>query len=217
MNKPTRPQLTKICSSCGLPKTLSAFLERSGTGGTTYGNICFSCRKSNKDKPKVQLVDEGSSTSSTGHKIDAKAKVKSDIDKHEFREQLKELNEEEREHLNKLKDKLLDKRQVIAKKEKAHREGYLKKRSFLDNKKPAGITAAEKQFQIQEKSKTEIDYSKPVIDTQISGKLKHHSSIYNAFKSWLGTGAPIVSNAKKLSAGLSTPEKPQGPGSKKGR
>ncbi len=33
---------------------------------------------------------------------------------------------------------------------------------------------------------------RPCLDTQIAGKLKYQGSVFNQFKTWLGTSAPIV-------------------------
>ena len=50
---------TKTCSSCGLKKPLSAFIQVSGPQGRHYGNICATCRsKDAKDKGSSSPFDE---------------------------------------------------------------------------------------------------------------------------------------------------------------
>lgn len=177
--------LTKTCAICGLSKPLSAFLQFAGSVGASYGNICITCRKTNKDKTVSQPTDEGSSSSKIELKIDSKVKVKSDIDKRLLFEHTKELQHEERKEKNLLKQKRVSKIQGIAKKEKQHREGYLKKGSFLETKKSSG-DSLNKQFFNRENAKNKTDYSKPILDTHISGKIKHHAPNSLAIQMWLG-------------------------------
>jgi hypothetical protein len=64
----TKNQLSKTCINCGLQKPLTAYLQIAGAEGSTYGNICSTCRGSGLGK-KVTLPvmeDTSSSSSSTG-------------------------------------------------------------------------------------------------------------------------------------------------------
>src|SRR5260221_9265818 len=97
MNK-SNVSLTKTCSSCGLQKPLSAFLQLSSQSSATYGNICSACRKTNAENVATpKEAEEESTTSKTGLKIDAKTKVKSELDKLEFIKQVEENYHEERD------------------------------------------------------------------------------------------------------------------------
>jgi hypothetical protein len=200
MDQTPKSTLIKTCNSCGLPKPLSAFLQLSTTNQVIYGNTCSACRKANKDKPTTPVTEEGSTSSKIGLKIDAKTKVKSDRDRKLFHEHIQEVFEKERSDKKIAKKNRIEKRQLTAKKERSHHEGYLKKSSFLQNKPkaapfPGGET--EKKFANKEKGRQHIDYTKPVLDTQIAGKIKHHSSVFRTFRTWVGK-VPIVKNVEKL-------------------
>lgn len=202
--------LEKRCNSCGLLKPLSAFLQLSESGAAVYGNMCSACRKANKDKASAH-IDEGSATSNTGHSIDSKTKVKSDNDKLELREQIKEQDEKEREEIEIIRSQKIERRTQTAEGEKSHRETYLK-RSFLDKTPSKNITPAESTYTAKEQAETKINFSAPVVDTQIAGKIKHHSSVFNSFKNWLPKGAAITANVKDI---LSQDNSPNRPGTKK--
>jgi hypothetical protein len=214
MDQSPKPTLIKTCNTCGLSKPLSAFLQLSATNQAIYGNTCSACRKANKDKPIIPPTEEGSTSSKIGLKIDAKTKVKSDTDRKLFQEHIQEVSEKEREDKNIVKKKRIEKRQLTAKKERSHREGYLKKASFLQSKPkvaplPGGV--AERGFANKEKARQHIDYTKPLLDTQITGKIKHQSStkkifeasigkprsVFQTFRAWAGK-APIVKNVEKM-------------------
>jgi len=202
MNKMPQSTLTKTCSSCGLTKPLSAFLQLSDSGRSMYGNLCASCRKAGKDKPTNAGKDEGSSTSKLELKIDSKAKIKGDTNKKLFFELTKELDQTERELKEQQKDRQINTIQTIAKKERLHRETFLKDKS--DSRSTAAAAKAElarvnRQFFNSEKSKNTVDYANPVLDTQIAGKVKHHTALHNMVRTWLkGKGTNFLNNVEKL-------------------
>src|SRR5690348_10216895 len=95
MTKPNQA-LLKTCISCGQQKPLSAFLQFSGQLGSTYGNVCASCRKTTLEKPAPKEPEE-STRSDSGFNLGSKAKVAGDRDKQQIRQQREELNLEEKE------------------------------------------------------------------------------------------------------------------------
>jgi DNA-binding protein H-NS len=215
MATPPQKPLSKTCSSCGLIKPLAAFLQMAGSVGAIYGNICSTCRKANIDKAKSPSVDEGSSTSSTGNKIDAKTKVKTDIDKKLLREYVEDLHQEEREDKQEAKDIRSQKIKVKAEKELKHREGYLKKGSVFDSKSNANATSsADKQFFATDTARKTIDYTKHTGDTQRhTGQTKYQTAFYNTLQAWLGKNTNAAKNIEKM--GLANKvTSPKNPGKK---
>lgn len=218
MNKSPHTSLTKMCGSCGQQKPLTAFLYMSSTEGSTYGNICSSCRKAGKDKLKAPSLEDGSGTSTTGNKIDAKTKVKTDLDK---KQQFASVEEAYHEEMDKKDQQQLmreTKTQAIAKNDKDRREGYLR-RGFLDSKDKAAASAAAKQQEQQqrneENAKTDIDYTKPVY-IGVAGQAKHHSAAYRQLRAWLGNehggkGSAFASNVEKLGLADKEPPNPSRP------
>src|ERR1700722_17983588 len=93
-------QLSKTCVSCGLQKPLTAFLQISGPEGSSYGNVCSTCRGSGLGrKIVIPAVEEEHSTSSTGLKIDAKAKQQIEREKKRKSEEKNVLeHKEEQKH-----------------------------------------------------------------------------------------------------------------------
>jgi hypothetical protein len=139
----TKNQLSKTCINCGLQKPLTAYLQIAGAEGSTYGNICSTCRGSGLGK-KVTLPvmeDTSSSSSSTGLKIDAKSKIHADLEKKAVIEKRQEEDKKEREKLD-LKNTILEERKNLKQEmEDKHRKEFLapsKTKSFLDyqSKKP---------------------------------------------------------------------------------
>jgi hypothetical protein len=165
-------QLTKTCINCGLQKQISAFLQISGPEGTSYGNICSTCRGSAVGKTVVipESEEHHSSSGATGLKIDSKTKVHIDTEK-----QQQKLDKTERD-IKEAKKEELEKTVVQERKddtttaEQKHRQDYLeptKKDSFLNylSKKPPPkpITATEKADVIR---KTALDQH-GILDTLI--------------------------------------------------
>ena len=173
------PDLTKVCSSCGQRKSLSAFLQLAGFG---YGSICATCRKTNLQNAPEK---EDSTRSTTGEKIDSKAKVQEAFDKREAEKQIKENYAEER---NKLEEKQILRSQKIADisdNDKKIRQNFLEKTSFLNAKKP-NIAPASTPVVGGEEHKAimnRVDYTagpNRVIQT------KTQTSVYLTFQKWLG-------------------------------
>lgn len=216
--------LTKICSSCGQRKPISAFLQLAGPLGSTYGNICSSCRKSAGENEQIKEKEEGT-TSTTGFKIDSKSKTHEDIDKKLLYKQTEDLYHKDRDKKAERQLTQEQKIETIAKNEKAHRQAFLKKGTFLDStKKPQEVQPAFGSEQ-QTAKENKIDLTGPMLDTQIV-KEKYKGSVFKQFKSWLGTSAPIVRAAEQASkAGTKAHEpveklsdyvnKTWGPGSKR--
>lgn len=183
----------KTCSSCGQLKPLSAFLQLAGTVGTTYGNICSTCRK---EKAKTKEPDEFT-TSTTGNKIDAKMRLKDVVDKREQHKQVEEEYFEEREKEEK-ETKRFEKIDVVRKEEKQREI-----RSFLDRTKKTQSRPAtpEKVFGGEDHriKEEKLDFSTgPFEDTRVAGKVKYtQSAVWSAFKA-ANRNAPIVSQQEKI-------------------
>jgi hypothetical protein len=192
--------LTKTCVSCGVQKPLSAFLQISGTQGTTYGNVCASCRKTNIEKAPKPTEPEESTTSTTGVKIDSKTKVKAEFDKREYRKQVEEDYFEERDKKDEKHTHRTQKTENISQDEKKHRNSFLEKRSFLDSSKKSNTSNPSQVFggETQQTAAGKLDFATgPVEYTRVAGLVKvTQSPIFQSFKSWLGN-APIVSAAEK--------------------
>jgi hypothetical protein len=180
----------------------------SGQQGAVYGNICASCRKTAAEKSALPEESADSTTSTTGHRIDAKAKVQSEIDKRQWRKELEILNHEEREKDEEDKLKHLEKSQTIRAREKDHHARY--KSSLLSAKPKIPAKASTVFGGIQQTAKeAEIDLATgPFRDTEIAGKVKYaQSAIFQQFKSWLGNSAPIVHAERVAKGALSATQK----------
>ena len=182
--------LSKICTICGLQKPLNAYLQWQEGVGAIYGSICADCRQAGLDNEKVDR-DE-TTVSTTGNKIDAKAKVATDIDK------LQHHLASETEYFKEREENALDahqqdqKTQHIAQSEKTHREDYLRTKSFLDQRKVLASQPKVFAGETERANEAKIDLTVAPIDTQITGKLKFQTGEFNRFKTLLGTSAPIV-------------------------
>ncbi|OGT58331.1 MAG: hypothetical protein A3F14_03435 [Gammaproteobacteria bacterium RIFCSPHIGHO2_12_FULL_43_28] len=189
MNK---AMLMKTCSICGLQKPLSAFLQVTGPEGTNYGNICAACRKTQPEKP---TENEEATSSTTGHKIDAKAKARGDIDKKQQLEKVEELYHEDRDKVSEKEAKRTEKITILTAQETKQREQQKSKQSFLDRHKAAQQTIEVFGGEQQTAKEKRIDLTAPVLDTYHGLKEKHKGVMFNQFKTWLGGGAPIGSQA----------------------
>lgn len=193
-------KFTKICRICGLEKPFSAFLLIADPQGRSSGNVCADCRKTMMEKNRPKEPDE-STRSGTGVVIDSKVKVHADIEKkqtfHRTEEQYHEEQDEKQEkHADKQHQRLNTDKET-----RKHRETFLSKRTFLDAQKtaPAGdvkVAGGESQAA----KERQFNYQAPVLDTQIAGKLKFQTAMFNQWKTLLGAGAPIVSAAEKAAA-----------------
>ncbi|HSW70113.1 MAG TPA: hypothetical protein VLI69_08210 [Gammaproteobacteria bacterium] len=128
MNKQTI--LTRICTTCGIEKPLSAFLYLSSKQGATYGQICASCRGAGqKEKisslPPNEDEDEHGGETSSGARMGAKQLLEIELQK---KQELKE-NKDWREKKAKKREQIsLDKMELLEQKEKDqkfHRKNYL--------------------------------------------------------------------------------------------
>ncbi len=198
MNKPV---LTKSCTVCGLQKPLSAFLELGGQRAI-YGNICSSCRKTAMEKAKLPKDSEGSTTSTSGHRVDSKAKVQGDINKEKEREKIKDLYREEGVKDEKVESALTQDRE----KTKEHERRKLDKSSFLTApRKPIEAKQTERatqqaqqieqSAQQAESSKLErqqkgTDFSSPFEGTRVSQE-RFKSAVFRQFATWIGANSPI--------------------------
>lgn len=187
MNKPS-PKITKVCTSCGQRKPLSAFMQIAGPEGTTYTQICAECRRANLKATPIEK-DE-STTSDSKHNIDAKTKVKAETDKRKLRQEIEENYFEERGKGEKKTVKKIETREILVKGEKQHRDRYLKSGSFLDANKKKEADAKNIHGSLEQESEAgRFNFAAPVEDTRMP-KMKHTGSIFNQFKTWLGDSAP---------------------------
>lgn len=237
MSNETQPSITKACINCGQEKPLSAFLEMSGSEGSTYGSICSSCRKTAlEDAERRKKTDaEGSTTSESGHRIDTKAKVHGAIDKREQHQRTDEQYHEERKIDEEIGDKQDDMKNRAESGQKKHREEFLKKRTFLSgttkttatrsfgektktNTKPKTDTVspvaqdnektAQKAAGIQEDLiKNQHDFTVTNQGQQVAGQLRFNGQHFQQFRQWLGNAAPIVSNVNQTKEGAA-PKQP---------
>lgn len=200
----TDQTLTKICKSCGLAKPLSAFLEMHSDGGTRYGQICASCRKTQAEAAARLRKSEAESggASETGHRIDTKARIQAEHDKRESRETIDENYHEDRKDdqaLDQLNQKKAD---IRLKTEKKVQATLLNRRNFLgDNPKttqtPAQTTAPTPAEQNQEDlKKTGFNTNAPYIDPQIAGQTRFQGQAFLQYRQWLGKNSPLVKGAE---------------------
>src|SRR5689334_3391181 len=92
---------TRICSSCGQRKSLSAFLQLDEKNGTTYGTLCSTCRKTQANETEKESDD--SITERLTLKIDTKARVYEAISSRKLQELIKDRTEKERLKIENLK------------------------------------------------------------------------------------------------------------------
>lgn len=218
MNTP-QASLTKTCAVCGLQKPLSAFLQLAGSKGTTiYGNICASCRKTQSEKIALPQEPDDVTTSTSGKKIDTKAKVAGDIDRKQQWETTEEAYHAEREKEQKETKKETSKKET-ANYEKKKQESFLKSRTFIttdrkkatvrsDAKQPIEQTlqTAQNREQVErlvqvtkeEQQKADISLDVPFLDTQIAGKLKHSGVAFKALINLLGKSSALGRAASEM-------------------
>ncbi len=222
MTNPAPPNITKPCSHCGKQKPLSAFLEMSGTQGTVYGNICSTCRKTTLEdaERRKKTEAEGSTTSETGHKIDAKSKIHDDIDRREAKERVEEEYHAER----KIEEESSHEKNEVEHKteagQKKHRDEFLKNPPFLSGKRtevsrdPKFTKTAEAAKSVEtgnkkalsathekkeEQKRTQHDFTVANQGEQITGQIRFSSQAFQQFRQRLGTTAPIAKNLNQTS------------------
>jgi hypothetical protein len=211
-------QLGKTCVACGLQKPMTAFLQITGPEGSSYGNVCATCRGSGLGKKiTIAPAEDERSSSSTGLKIDAKAKQHQDrmkklnIDEKEVKEKKEEQKQEKELH------EKLERKEIKAEEEKNHRINYIeaKKDSFLNYKsKPAAAlppktaqqkaneqhVALDKEAQVDLTNKAEgakaenisknVNLGTTFVDS-VTGEIKYHSAEFLKMRAWLGNSAAI--------------------------
>lgn len=194
MTNTNSPPQTKQCSICGQDKPLSDYSQFATAHGPTYGAICAACRKIAREKLAGPKSDsDGGTTSITDHRIGTEEKVQSEIEKRQEHKQIEEEYEKEREKDEKISTDQIQKTDTRTKDEKKHRDSYLSTRTFLDNRDKIKSTEAEVFGGEDHRAEAErIDLTSPMVDTQIAGKEKHKGAVFNQFKAWLGSSAPIV-------------------------
>lgn len=205
MNKPDAT-LTKICSSCGQRKPLSAFLQLAGAHG--YGNICSACRKTALENPVKDQED--STRSTTGEKLDLKLLQQRTTDE---REAFKETEDEYFDEREKKEIKKVERKEKIihaADKAKKHRGMFDKPPSQDSSAKNAAAPVFGGEAHKAAAGKIDLATG-PVESTRVAGMVKTQSAIYQSFKTWLGSAAPIVGAAgaaKQKQAGKPAPGAP---------
>jgi hypothetical protein len=141
MNKPD--QLTRVCTSCGVKKPLAAFLQVSGSQGTTYGAICSDCRRTvmQPKKPTLKESEERSSSSSS-LRIGSQQKIASEIEKRRQYKDLKESHQQDAKDRDQATEEKLERAEVKEKAEKDHRKFFIdvKKQGFLSTAKKTTVT-----------------------------------------------------------------------------
>lgn len=179
-----KKSILKTCSSCGQQKPLASFLQLSGPERGTYGHVCASCRGSQAQQ-KIE-IEEGSRTS-TGFKIDAKAKVQADTDKKTQFDTVEEEYYEERDKEFRDQTRQVQRKDFKAKEEKSHRESFLNKSQYREQSKgPTDKALSQEKSDRVFEQEQRIDFNAPFIDTYISGKEKYKGTPFKNFRAWLG-------------------------------
>lgn len=207
--------LLKTCSNCGQIKPLSAFLEMNSDQGTTYGNICSSCRKTALDelqRRKKTDAEGGSTTTEIGHKIDTKAKVQGEIDKREHAQRIDDEYHAERKDTAEGNEATKQTNQIVDTGQRRHREDFLKRRPFLGSSaNQSGKPSAAQQLRTEmlrgneqaaqqsdnaaaNKLATGIDPNAAEKGQRVAGQERFKGQSWQQFLQWLGNSAPIVNN-----------------------
>lgn len=196
----------KNCINCGLQKPLSAFLEISGPQGSSYGNVCSTCRGSGASR-KISIPDifeEESGSSSTGLKIDHKTKVHMDLEQKKLAQKIKESHREELEKRTFLTDEKIERKDSKAQAERKHREDFLNYQS-KKTADPGYIRAGQEKDAVTqkvivedkvikeenatlEKRNTTEDFSNQTLDKH-SATISRHNPGFEAWKKIVGGSA----------------------------
>lgn len=162
----------RICSSCGLKKPLSAFIQVSGPEGRRYGNICATCRgQMEKEKDASSPFDE-SSTLELRLRIGAKERVQGEkeqkrqltIQRDSHREEVKKreaLSIERVQQTDKQNSADKDRRKIYLEAKKT--PGFLSKRSTTTSLPPKNLKA-EPQL-IERSSSTALSEREQAVET----------------------------------------------------
>jgi hypothetical protein len=210
-----KSNLTKTCSSCGLQKPFSAFLQLAGPQGATYGNLCASCRKTNMDKAAASKEGEESTTSTTGHRIGTKERIQAEIDNKERFKKTEERYHEDRDKNAERQAEQHERKVDITAKEEQHRADYLQKHTYSQTtirtesqritearqkaleqavKQAQNIEHAEKQDEV---TQTELKEKEVKVDNaggvmRVAGKVSLSGVYVKAFAAWLGKDSPFA-------------------------
>lgn len=205
---------TKICTSCGQRKPLSAFLQMNKSGTVSHGQICASCRKTLAENAKRMQAGEDAGTQETGHKIDTKARMKAERDKRQLATEVNE-NYHENRDINASDIKSSEQKQELKQQtEKKIRSSIFSKQSFLSEKKqtppatntPAQVQAeteikvqTEQQNAKEERQKTQHDPAALQMDSQIAGQTRFQGVEFQKkrqeFLRRLGKDSPFMRHA----------------------
>ncbi len=219
--------LTRICVACGIEKPLSAFLQITGSQGTTYGIICSTCRSAGiKGKAPAPTHEDERSSTSSGMRIGAKERLEIDQQKKRDRQESQSREEQEAKKREKTKEDKFERIVETEKAEKTHRETFIeekKKQAFLNyqSKKPLSgqsiigqkkderasaqeekhrsVEASRKEEAIQHEQKiTTLDLSGgPVLDQPFTAMTNRESVHFKQFQAWLGD-APVAKTMSQL-------------------
>lgn len=199
-----KPQtLTRTCLTCGLDKPLAAFLQLSGEQGTTYGNICATCRSVHARSKNLPATEDDNGKGGFGFRIDAKAKIQKELAERKFKKELDETFLQEKNQDEKLTLEKTEKKELKIKSEKNHRN-YLeakKKQGFLTNriKIESGETLSPQEklaaANLEENQLKNVDFTH--IDFQTE---KAKSVNFKYLESWLGESANFRTMKRLASA-----------------
>ena len=224
MKKPT--QLSRTCTLCGQQKPLSAFLQF-GPQGATYGNMCSACRgiqakQPNKDTEESSTSNTGvaiNAKTKVQQEIDKKLylrrlktlhqgdKKKKDLVSTEKTEKSEGVEKAEKFHRQtyiegRKKESFLGtfNKKVEAQKhavviQKTREEATITKSKITEH---AALQARHTDAANQHEQRiTSTDFSVPYYDPQFS-ELKYQSPIFQQFRTWLGSSAPITRAIEQL-------------------
>lgn len=174
-----KPNITKICRQCAKKMPLSAF--------SAFGGICNSCKQGKLPE------DEESGSSSSGLKVDEKAKKQSDINKRKAAAQVDKEYYHDRANTTQTNVKIEQKQQQT---KDAQRSRSFFERNRTAEKTPAKTEKAPAIVGGVEKAAEEARFSPT--DTRTAGKEKSKSSIIIGYQRLLGNSAPINQTPSKL-------------------
>lgn len=219
MDKPD--QLTRICSACGVKKSLSAFLHIGGIQGTTYGTICSECRRTGAKSSPKNIESGERSSSSSGVRIGSQQKVALDTEKKQLQKNLKESQHKEEQTKDEVKSEKELRDELKLKAEKDHRKFYIepKRQGFLTRSTQTVLSKIENakkldRDRVQVKQTEELDrqVEEKKVDETISLNLqlntminvalpflpalfhqkRFQSPLFRQYLRWLGENAPIA-------------------------
>ena len=220
-------QLTRMCISCGQQKPLAAFLQF-GPKGATYGAICATCRSAQASQPKPKEQEEQTTSSTGYKidakakmkleqekkqqfqrakvltKTEKRKKEKSLTDNLEKTERIEKAEKWHREDYLKTGKKesfigglgkgIEEKKQAAA--QHQTREEARKSKGKIDIQAMKETELAQEGEQQEQKLKGH-DFISPYLDP-VFGEIKYQSPIFQQFRNWLGSSAPITFALERL-------------------